>query len=763
MDKLWSLLHRFGPVTEVVSFPLRLGESFLELAHRFTRDEGTVVLHSCGTRDCSRRSFLAVAPWLTLKARGKKVELKVDGYAASREDDPFKVVSHVLDFHRLTGYGEATPVSGLFGYLAYDLKNRIENLPQTAVDDLGLPQMLLYAPLALVEHLTGSCQATLWIPLRRGESPQRAEVIREWFEARRHTPAPAYQSSRGHDPLLESTFSRGGYKRAVNAIREYIRSGHVYQVNLSQRFRLKACGDGFSIFRELFETNPAPFYAFIQAEDHQVLSTSPERFLARRGREVESRPIKGTRPRGETARQDERNAQELLASDKDDAELSMIVDLIRNDLGKVCDPGSVEVSRHKQLESYANVHHLVSVVSGRLTEGTTSTDLLRAAFPGGSITGCPKVRAMEIIDELEPRCRHVYTGSIGYLGFNPCLDLSIAIRTVTLLDDEAIYSVGGGVVLDSDPEEEYEETLDKGRTLKNRLAPETSESGIRERVWMDGGLVPGEEAVLPALSPGFQYGQGVFETVRAFDGFPYFLEDHVRRLRQSWHELFPTAAPDPDWHEVIRQVLCTNGLERGPAMVKIVAARGERTAPPFDDVLLVRAARYTHRLERLGTDGLHLALYGEPRRTPLASHKTLNYLFEHLAGEWARYRGFQEAMILNPDGSVSETNSANLIALFDAQAVFPESEHVLSGITAERTLPLLREMGYSVKRQKLMPADLYGADAVLLTNSLMGVVSANTLEGTPLGDGRQIASRLCRNLFPEFRKGAENGPHCAQA
>ncbi|MEF8822975.1 MAG: aminodeoxychorismate synthase component I [Desulfohalobiaceae bacterium] len=763
MDEFSSLLHRLGPVTEVVSFPIRLGESFLELAHRFARDEGTVVLHSCGTRDCSRRSFLAAAPWLTLKARGKNVELKVDGYTTCQEGDPFKVVSRVLDFHRLTGYGDATPVSGLFGYLAYDLKNQIENLPQTAVDDLGLPQMLLYAPLALVEHLSGSCQATLWIPLRRGESPERAEEIREWFEARRHTPAPAYQTGCGPDPSLESTFSRDGYKRAVNAIREYIRSGHVYQVNLSQRFRLKACGDGFSTFRELFGANPAPFYASIQAEDHQILSTSPERFLARQGREVESRPIKGTRPRGETQRQDERNAEELLASDKDDAELSMIVDLIRNDLGKVCAPGSIEVSRHKQLESYANVHHLVSVVSGRLIEGATSTDLIRAAFPGGSITGCPKVRAMEIIDELEPRNRHVYTGSIGYLGFNPCLDLSIAIRTVTLLDDEAIYSVGGGVVLDSDPEEEYRETLDKGRTLKDRLAPGTSESGIREQVWMDGGLVPREEAVLPVLSPGFQYGQGVFETVRAFDGIPYFLEDHVRRLRSSWRELFPTAAPDPDWQEVLRQVLCANGLEQGPAMVKIVAARGERTAPPYDDVLLVRAARYIHRLEQLDADGLHLALYGEPRRTPLASHKTLNHLLERLAGEWARDRGFHEAMILNPDGSVSETNSANLIALFDAKAVFPESEHVLPGITAEKTLPLLREMGYSIKRQKLRPADLYPADAVLLTNSLMGVVSANTLEGSPLADGRQIASRLCRGLFPEFRNGMVNGPHRGQA
>jgi para-aminobenzoate synthetase component 1 len=757
MDELSGLLGRMGPVDQVIPSRIRLGESFLDVAQRFTRDKGTVVLHSCGTRDCSSRSFLAAAPWLQLKSLGTSVELELDGKTACLEENPLDAVSRILGYYRLTGYGASTPVCGLFGYLAYDLKNQLERLPRTAVNDLGLPEMLLYAPSLLLEHPTGSSEATLWIPRRRNESTDRAEQVRQWFQARLSQAVPELEPFRSTDePSLESTFSRDGYKGAVSMIREYIRSGHVYQVNLSQRFRLGARGDGFSAFRELFAANPAPFHAYIQAGDHQILSTSPERFLARRGEEVESRPIKGTRPRGETPRQDQHNAEELLASGKDAAELSMIVDLVRNDLGKVCAPGSIEVSRHKQLESYANVHHLVSVVRGRLAPHASSTELIRAAFPGGSITGCPKVRAMEIIDELEPRCRHVYTGSIGYLGFTPCLDLSIAIRTVTLLRDDALYSVGGGVVLDSDPDAEYEETLDKGRTLKERLAPGTSDGGPRERVWIDGGMVPRDKAAIPALSPGFHYGQGVFETVRAHDGVPYFLREHVHRLQRSWRELFPTAAPDPDWREVILQVLRANGLERGSALIKIIAARGERSSPPFDDTLVLRAAPYTHRLERLSQDGLRLALYPEPRRTPLASHKTLNHLLEHLTGEWARQQGADEALLLNPDGSVSETNSANLIALFGQVAVFPESEYVLPGITAEKTLPLLRDRAYQVKRRTLMPAELYRADAVLLTNSLMGVVSAISLDGFPLADGRTTASELCLALFPELREGTEH-------
>jgi len=264
---------------------------------------------------------------------------------------------------------------------------------------------------------------------------------------------------------LESNFRKEDYCSTVERIRRYIREGDVYQVNLSQRFSFPFSGDPIQLWQRLFASNPAPYYAFINAGDHQVISTSMERFLSRSGSTIETRPIKGTRRRGKNRAEDLALRRELLASVKDDAELSMIVDLLRNDLSKVCIPGTVKVAEHKRLESYQNVFHLVSIIRGRLRGEVTHGDLIRAAFPGGSVTGCPKIRAMEIIDELEPHVRHAYTGAIGYLGWHDNLDLSVAIRTAILHAGMCRFGVGGGIVYDSRAEDEYEETLHKGRTL----------------------------------------------------------------------------------------------------------------------------------------------------------------------------------------------------------------------------------------------------------------------------------------------------------
>jgi para-aminobenzoate synthetase component 1 len=264
---------------------------------------------------------------------------------------------------------------------------------------------------------------------------------------------------------LSCTFSHEGYLAAVNKVRDYIRRGDVYQVNLSQRFHFPFTGNSFRFWKSMFDINPAPFYAYLNAGDHQVLSTSMERFLLRQGRYLETRPIKGTRRRGVTAQEDGELRDDLLNSPKDGAELSMIVDLMRNDLGRICRAETVRVAEHKRIETYANVHHLVSIVTGALRPEITPSDILRATFPGGSITGCPKIRAMEIIDELEPNCRHVYTGAIGYIGWHDNLDLNIAIRTAVVKDHACYFSVGGGVIYDSLEEDEYRETLHKGRTM----------------------------------------------------------------------------------------------------------------------------------------------------------------------------------------------------------------------------------------------------------------------------------------------------------
>jgi len=242
-----------------------------------------------------------------------------------------------------------------------------------------------------------------------------------------------------------------------------------FEVNLSQRFEAKLSITPYELYKRLRQINPAPFACYLGFDEVSVVSASPERFLRIRGDWVETRPIKGTRPRGKTPEKDEALAKELLGSAKDRAENIMIVDLERNDLGRVCRFGTVKVTELAILEVFPTVFHLTSTVVGRLREGKNGIDLLKASFPGGSITGAPKVRAMEIIDELEPTRRSVYTGNIGYLSFNGDLDLSIVIRTFLAKGRKAYFQVGGAVVYDSDPEVEYQETLDKARALVNAI------------------------------------------------------------------------------------------------------------------------------------------------------------------------------------------------------------------------------------------------------------------------------------------------------
>jgi len=264
---------------------------------------------------------------------------------------------------------------------------------------------------------------------------------------------------------IVSTFSREQYLRAVERTREYVLAGDIFQANLSQRLEAAVADHPFDLYTRLRARNPAPFAAYFDIGEAAVVSASPERFLLLSGDRVETRPIKGTSPRGITPRHDSALGEALSESEKDRAENVMIVDLLRNDLSKVCRDGTVEVPELCRIERYATVHHLVSTVVGRLRPGLGAVDLLRAAWPGGSITGAPKLRAMEIIAELEPTRRGVYTGSLGYLSFAGAMDTNIAIRTFVVKQGRAFFQAGGGIVADSDPEREYEETLHKARGM----------------------------------------------------------------------------------------------------------------------------------------------------------------------------------------------------------------------------------------------------------------------------------------------------------
>ncbi len=743
-----------GRLTGVHTETLAWETDFCDLAARFAHLPGTVALLSGGDLDCARYHLLGAFPWLTILGGRDTTQLTIDGQTEVVASSPFDVLRAVMDHFQLQDAVWPPPMAaGLMGYLAYDLKDVLEKLPKTNVDRSHLPRMLLYAPSILVVHDKQERSTRIMAPQRSGK-PDRTEAMLARFHRIAAAPISSDTAYGTNADELKSNFTPVDYRNAVRRVIDYIRAGDVYQVNLSQCFQVPFEGDGFGLFRHLYAQNPAPFFAYIKAEDHEVVSTSPERFLLRTSNKVESRPIKGTRPRGKTPEEDLKMRKELTQSAKDDAELSMIVDLLRNDMGKVCAAGSVKVSQHKRLEAYQNVYHLVSVIEGELDTGQTSADLIEATFPGGSITGCPKVRAMEIIDELEGHRRHVYCGSIGYLGFDDTMDLSIAIRTATIVNDTLTFSVGGGIVFDSDPQAEYEETLHKGRTLSAACRGAQTD-GAAPMVWLNGRIIPARSASVPVEDQGLLYGYGFFETVRVDNGRAPLLVDHVKRFEKTWQALQPGPVPDLTWEQILTQVIEANQLRNQCAAVKILATRGSRTAPPWDHTLLVSARPYTHRLTALAVPGLHLGTYPHPRQNPLAEHKTLNYLYYLLAGQWALQKGFHEALILNPDGTISETNTTNLLLITGRNAIRPSSPAVLPGVMAQAVSRHLTAWDYRVIEQPVKAHDVISADTVLATNALMGTAPVLQLDGQPLTAKDDLWARLNDAIIPGWQGTAD--------
>ena len=374
----------------------------------------------------------------------------------------------------LTDLGSAVPpeghdwpfVGGLMGLLSYDFGQRLERLPQRAYDDLHLPQarLGLYLWALITDHHQRTSQLVFHPSL--SESAQRNLI---------HTfsSAPATPSSQsltfGLQTAFHPEFSPQAYHQAIARIQEYIRAGDCYQVNFAQRFTASYRGDPWQAYQALRRACPTPFAGYMAWEDTAIASLSPERFLKVSQRQVETRPIKGTRPRGTDAVTDAQEIQALRASLKDRAENLMIVDLLRNDLGRNCKTGSIRVPELFAIETYPNVHHLVSCVTGELAEGKDALDLLAGSFPGGSITGAPKIRAMQIIDELEPCCRQFYCGSLLYVDVRGEMDSSIAIRSLIFKQGQAHCWGGGGIVMDSEAEAEYQESLTKVRLLMQTL------------------------------------------------------------------------------------------------------------------------------------------------------------------------------------------------------------------------------------------------------------------------------------------------------
>ncbi len=355
-------------------------------------------------------------------------------------------------------------VGGLMGYLAYDFGRRLERLPAQSQDDLGLAdsRLGLYA-WALVSDHQRKLTHLLFHPALA--ATERVRICALFEQA----PAETGGRFRLQEPF-RADLDAPSYRRAIAAIQRYIQAGDCYQVNFAQRFRAPYLGDPWWAYRALRNACPTPFAGYLALPDNgAIISLSPERFLQVRGGQVETRPIKGTRPRAAPPALDAEQAQDLMNSAKDRAENLMIVDLLRNDLGRTCRIGSVRVPELFALESYPNVHHLVSAVTGELAEGKDALDLIAGSFPGGSITGAPKIRAMQIIDELEPTRRSIYCGSLLYLDVRGELDSSIAIRSLLAQDGQISCWGGGGIVADSDWHAEYQESITKVRILLETL------------------------------------------------------------------------------------------------------------------------------------------------------------------------------------------------------------------------------------------------------------------------------------------------------
>ena len=446
-----------------------------EVFRGFSNRPGSFLLESASpTGGCGRYSFLGADPFLRLVAHKDRLCWRdLSGRSWEEPGDVRDAVRGVLAQHRCVPHPELPFCGGAVGYWSYELGARWEEVPRRFADRSGAAEVELgfHDGTLAYDHLHKRWYAAA-VPLPGRSVGETLERLRGLAEAWRNVPEQAGGSPPCGQPVAQ--MSQAAYSEAVHRIRAYIASGDVYQVNLAHRFEMPVSADSYELYCRLRRISPAPFAGFLQTEFGQVVSCSPESFLRVRGRTVETRPIKGTRRRGTDRTEDERLSRELRENAKERAELLMIVDLERNDLGRVCVPGSIHVPALYVVEEHPTVFHLVATVTGELRSGCDALDLLHAAFPGGSITGAPKIRAMQVIDELETAPRGIYTGAIGYLGFDGDCDLNIAIRTIVCAGGKATYHVGAGIVWDSDPISEYEETLAKGRALREALIGSTT-------------------------------------------------------------------------------------------------------------------------------------------------------------------------------------------------------------------------------------------------------------------------------------------------
>ena len=444
-------------------------ENIVSIVDCFGKIDHCVFLDSASnTSQMGRYSYLTANPFLIVKSTAQNVSIIKNGKEEKLVGNPWDILDNLISEYSYKTVNSSFPFEGgAIGYWTYDLGRMVEALPDIADKKYQYPEMAVgfYDWVIIQDHALNSI-TLVTSDTHPGMTPQDRK---EWVFEIIHNKHEVLFETQNSERTLECNFSIDEYKDSVVDVKNYLKEGDIYQANISQRFSIPFDGDSWELYLKLRQTNPGSFSAYISTPDLTILSSSPELFLSLNASEIKTRPIKGTKPRGINLEEDQKLANELENSIKDQAENVMIVDLMRNDLGKVSSIGSVKVTELFELEKHPTVWHLVSTIDSTLSPRYGPVDLLRQCFPGGSITGAPKIIAMEIIEEIEPDRRGVYCGSIGYIGFNGNMSTNIAIRTMTLEDNMIVFHSGGGIVSDSDPMSEYDETIDKARGLLNAL------------------------------------------------------------------------------------------------------------------------------------------------------------------------------------------------------------------------------------------------------------------------------------------------------
>jgi para-aminobenzoate synthetase component 1 len=678
-----------------------------------------------------RHSIMGCEPFGVFRARAGRWEFDLGGRTEERgRGDPGEALERLLETYRvLNDTGRRVPFcGGAVGFLGYDF-GRAAGRGGAARGGPPDAHFGWYDAAAIWDHDTGLA----WLVgagWRRAPESAAAE-LEGWLSGGEDAPA----GSAPPELKIRGDFTRARYAAAVGEVRARIADGEIYQMNLAQRFTCATAEPPARIYRRLRALNPAPMGAFLEAGDWTVLSSSPERFLEVEGGRIRTFPIKGTRPRGGTPADDAAQLRELAASEKERAELLMIVDLMRNDLGRVCRFGSVRVKRLHDLKTFATVHHLEGEVEGDLRPGVGAAELLRAVFPGGSITGAPKVRAMTVIDELEPVSRGIFSGSIGYWSACGRIDLNIAIRTIVCHRGRASFHVGAGIVWDSDPEFEYEETLAKGRALLAALGATEWPGGRRARSPVEKSVPSRDRGrdgrparpATPSASAEPSDAKGVFETVLLAGGHPVFFDEHRDRFAAGCAYFGLKGAPEGEAlrsaaAEAIRAAGIPDGVLRWSAW-EGGHGRAEwamRVEPPRPHML-----RPEWRAEICATP--------LPGRGPESACKHLGRRAWLDALASVRAAGGDEAVLVDAAGHVVEGAVSNVFCVRGGRLFTPSLAcRPLPGIVRSQVLSLARGMGLAVEEAALTAGELEAADEVFITNSLIGLRPVALLGGRRL-------------------------------